>query len=158
MHTLIHKKTISLFLFWNICIYSVRGEIDRISTDTFIYSICCAANVYIFVYICIGTPIVPLRSYFFQVLQKYLPGGFAGYDKEGSPLLIEPYGDMDFKGLLYSARKEDIEKTKLLHGEHIMQMLDSQSKKVTFIYLDNLKPAIQFCIFTVWIIHTTHST
>ena len=42
-----------------ICIYSVRGEIDQISTNTFRYIICCAPNVYMFVYILIGTPIVP---------------------------------------------------------------------------------------------------
>ena len=43
-----------------ICIYSVRGEIDQISTNTFRYTICCAANVYMFIYILIGAPIVPL--------------------------------------------------------------------------------------------------
>ena len=43
-----------------ICIYSVRGEIDQMSTNTFRCSTCCAANVYIFVYILIGGPIVPL--------------------------------------------------------------------------------------------------
>ena len=43
-----------------ICIYSVRGEIDQISTNTFRYTMCCAPNVYMFVYILIGTPIVPL--------------------------------------------------------------------------------------------------
>ena len=37
-----------------ICIYSVRGEIDQISTNTFRYRTCCAANVYMFVYILIG--------------------------------------------------------------------------------------------------------
>ena len=43
-----------------ICIYSIRGEIDQISTNTFRYTMCCAPNVYMFVYILIGTPIVPL--------------------------------------------------------------------------------------------------
>ena len=43
-----------------ICIYSVRDEIDQISANTFRYTICCTANVYMFVYILIGTPIVPL--------------------------------------------------------------------------------------------------
>ena len=44
-----------------ICIYSVRGEIDQISTNTFIYTMCSAPNVYMFVYILIIAPIVPLR-------------------------------------------------------------------------------------------------
>ena len=48
-----------------ICIYSVRGENDQISTNTFRYSTCCAANVYIFVYIFIGAPILLLSSYNF---------------------------------------------------------------------------------------------
>ena len=37
-----------------ICMYSVRGEIDQISTNTSRNSTCCAANVYMFVYIFIG--------------------------------------------------------------------------------------------------------
>ena len=43
-----------------ICIYSVRSEIDQISTNTFRYTICSAPNVYIFVYILIETRIAPL--------------------------------------------------------------------------------------------------
>ena len=45
-----------------IYIYSVRGEIDQISTNTFRYSTCCAANIYIFVYIFIEAPLVPLMA------------------------------------------------------------------------------------------------
>lgn len=67
----------------------------------------------------------------FKVLRKYLPGGFAGYDKDGCPIWLELYGYMDPKGLLSSAKKSDIEKTKLLVGEQIMQKLDEQSKKVS---------------------------
>ena len=44
-----------------ICIYSVRGEIDQISTNTFIYTMCSTPNVYMFVYIFIIAPIVPLK-------------------------------------------------------------------------------------------------
>ena len=43
-----------------ICIYSIRGEIDQISTNTFRYTMCSEPNVYMFVYILIGAPIVPL--------------------------------------------------------------------------------------------------
>ena len=46
-----------------ICIYSVRGEIDQISTNTLRYTTWCAANVYIFVKILIGTPIVPITTH-----------------------------------------------------------------------------------------------
>ena len=43
-----------------ICIYSVRGDIDQMSTNTSSYTICSAPNVYIFVYILIETRIAPL--------------------------------------------------------------------------------------------------
>ena len=38
-----------------ICINSVRGDIDQMSTNTCSYTICSAPNVYIFVYILIET-------------------------------------------------------------------------------------------------------
>ena len=44
-----------------ICIYSVRGDIDQMSTNTYSYTICSAPFVYIFVYILIETRIAPLR-------------------------------------------------------------------------------------------------
>ena len=69
-------------------------------------------------------------STFFQVLEKYMPGGFCGYDKEGSPVLIELYGYTDMKGILYSVKKSDIEKSKLLLGEQVNKMLAAQTKKV----------------------------
>ena len=46
-----------------ICIYSVRGDINQMSTNTSSYTICSAPNVYIFVYILIETRIVPLRQF-----------------------------------------------------------------------------------------------
>ena len=45
-----------------ICIYIVRGGIDQISTNAPRYSTCCAADVYISVYIFIGAHIVPLKG------------------------------------------------------------------------------------------------
>ena len=54
-----------------ICIYNVRGEIDQISTNTFRYTICCAPNVYMFVYILIGAHTVPLR-YFSIYLKTFI--------------------------------------------------------------------------------------
>lgn len=33
-----------------------------------------------------------------QALLKYDPGGFYGYDKEGSPIFVDPLGQIDFKG------------------------------------------------------------
>lgn len=66
-----------------------------------------------------------------QVLVKYLPGGFAGYDREGAPVRVETYGNLDVKGILYSVKKIDIEKTKMLLGEQVMKKLKAQSTKVS---------------------------
>ena len=43
-----------------ICIYSVRREIDQVSTKTSRYSTCYAVNIYIFVYIFIEAPLIPI--------------------------------------------------------------------------------------------------
>ena len=43
-----------------ICHYSVRGDLDQMSTNTSSYTICSAPFVYIFVYILIETRITPL--------------------------------------------------------------------------------------------------
>ena len=45
-----------------ICNYSVRGDIDLMSTNTSSYTICRAPNVYTFVYILIETRIAPLTK------------------------------------------------------------------------------------------------
>ena len=45
-----------------ICIYSVMGDIDQMSTNTSSYTICSAPNVYIFVYILIETLIAPFKG------------------------------------------------------------------------------------------------
>ena len=63
-YILIHKKPIiCLHLEIFICIYSVRGDIDQISTNTLGYTMCCAPIVYMFVYILIGAHIVPLKHH-----------------------------------------------------------------------------------------------
>ena len=33
-----------------------------------------------------------------DVLKKYYPGGFAGFDQEGCPVWIIPFGQADMKG------------------------------------------------------------
>ena len=45
-----------------ICIYSVMGDIDHMSTNTCSYTICSAPNGYIFVYILFETRIAPLMG------------------------------------------------------------------------------------------------
>lgn len=65
-----------------------------------------------------------------QVLQKYFTGGFCGYDKEGSPVRIELFGYLDMKGIIYSTRKVDLEKTKLYQCETTVKDWAAQSVKV----------------------------
>jgi len=40
------------------------------------------------------------------VIQEYYPGGFAGYDEEGCPVWIIPFGGADVKGMLLSTGKD----------------------------------------------------
>ena len=37
-----------------------------------------------------------------QVLSKYYPGSYFGYDKEGAPVFIDPIGQIDFRGMYCS--------------------------------------------------------
>ena len=69
--TFLYKRNLYSYFYLDIfiCIYSGRSNIDQIATITFRltititfrYTTCCAANVYMFVCILIGAPIVPLR-------------------------------------------------------------------------------------------------
>jgi len=42
-----------------------------------------------------------------EVLRKYYPGGFGGWDKSGCPVWIIPFGRADIKGLLTAVSKQD---------------------------------------------------
>ena len=71
--TLLCTKKLYTYSYFEIfiCMYNVTGEIDQISTNASRYNTCCAANVYIFVYIFIGAPLVPLtHSYHDSTLEK----------------------------------------------------------------------------------------
>lgn len=65
-----------------------------------------------------------------QVLKKYMSGGNVGHDKEGSPVRVELFGHLDMKGLMYSARKSDLEKVKLKQCEQHLKDWEIMSKKV----------------------------
>ena len=67
---------------------------------------------------------------YFEVLAKYLPGGLCGYDKEGCPVKYELIGQMDIKGIAYSAKKSDFIKTKMAECEETLDMWNAQSIKV----------------------------
>lgn len=65
-----------------------------------------------------------------KVLRKYLTGGFCGHAIDGSPLRVELFGKLDIKGLMFSTKKSDLEKTKLLQCESTIKDWAEQSKKV----------------------------
>ncbi|XP_032236045.1 SEC14-like protein 2 isoform X2 [Nematostella vectensis] len=65
-----------------------------------------------------------------EVLQKYYPGGYFGYDIEGVPVFIDPLGNIDFKGLLLSVRKDEIIRFKGYTAELGLHLGAQQSKKV----------------------------
>uniref|UniRef100_A0A2C9JGU4 CRAL-TRIO domain-containing protein n=2 Tax=Biomphalaria glabrata TaxID=6526 RepID=A0A2C9JGU4_BIOGL len=65
-----------------------------------------------------------------EVLKKYMSGGNVGHDKEGSPVRVELFGHLDMKGLMYSARKSDLEKVKLKQCEQHLKDWEIMSKKL----------------------------
>ncbi|CAH1802272.1 unnamed protein product [Owenia fusiformis] len=66
-----------------------------------------------------------------EVLKKYLAGGpIVGHDKDGRPIAVELFGHLDMKGLMYSCKKVDFEKTKLLISERQMQDMAEQEVKL----------------------------
>lgn len=60
-----------------------------------------------------------------------MTGGFCGNARDGSPVRVELFGNLDIKGLMLSTRKSDLEKTKLLQCEWTVQYWEEQSKKVS---------------------------
>lgn len=66
-----------------------------------------------------------------QVVRLYLTGGMCGYDKEGSPIWYDIIGPLDAKGLLLSATKQDLLKTKMRDCERLTQECHRQSEKAS---------------------------
>jgi hypothetical protein len=64
-----------------------------------------------------------------EVLSLYQPGEFFGEDREGYPVYYDVTGNMDFKGLLKSAKKYDIIRKVLRNGEICTRIFEEQSKK-----------------------------
>ncbi|RXG56814.1 SEC14-like protein 2 [Armadillidium vulgare] len=58
-----------------------------------------------------------------EVLQKYYAAGFSGDAKDGSPVLIIPYGNADTRGLFHSCSKRDFINYNLQYLERTMVMI-----------------------------------
>ncbi|XP_075425022.1 SEC14-like protein 2 isoform X2 [Ascaphus truei] len=65
-----------------------------------------------------------------EVVQKYLSGGMCGHDRENCPIWYDVIGPMDPKGLLFSASKQDLMKTKMRDCELLHQESRAQSEKL----------------------------
>ncbi|XP_077868402.1 SEC14-like protein 3 [Saccoglossus kowalevskii] len=64
-----------------------------------------------------------------EVMEKYFVGGLCGFDREGSPIWIDPFGYIDPKGIIYSTKSSDVIKSKLVLSETVQQLLHSQTVK-----------------------------
>lgn len=67
---------------------------------------------------------------FGQVIQQYLSGGRCGYDLDGCPVWYDIIGPLDAKGLLFSASKQDLLRTKMRDCELLLQECIQQTTKV----------------------------
>ncbi|XP_040207973.1 SEC14-like protein 2 [Rana temporaria] len=65
-----------------------------------------------------------------EVVQKYLSGGLCGYDQEGCPIWYDVIGPLDPKGLLFSASKQDLIKTKMRDCERMSLECRRQTEKL----------------------------
>jgi hypothetical protein len=65
-----------------------------------------------------------------QVIQQYLAGGTCGYDLDGCPVWYDIIGPLDAKGLLLSASKQDLLRTKMRDCELLLQECACQTTKV----------------------------
>ncbi|XP_052799680.1 SEC14-like protein 2 isoform X1 [Mya arenaria] len=63
------------------------------------------------------------------VIEKYRTGGVLGRDKSGCPIYIDPYGLIDIKGLLRSAKKIDLMRKFVHVMETVDKMCEEESKK-----------------------------
>lgn len=65
-----------------------------------------------------------------EVLRKYYPGGFVGYDRDGRPVSIIPFGRCDLKGLLMSVSLDDVIRFAVRQFEVCDEDLKGQTNKL----------------------------
>uniref|UniRef100_A0A8C5ZLC3 SEC14 like lipid binding 3 n=1 Tax=Marmota marmota marmota TaxID=9994 RepID=A0A8C5ZLC3_MARMA len=65
-----------------------------------------------------------------EVIQKFMPGGLCGYDRDGCPVWYDIIGPLDPKGLLFSVTKQDLLKTKMRDCERILHECDLQTERL----------------------------
>ncbi|XP_052073554.1 SEC14-like protein 2 [Mytilus californianus] len=66
-----------------------------------------------------------------EVLKKFFTGGLHGFSKDGCPIWIDPFGNIDLKGLLRSAKKSDAVLSKVYILEKLYNVtFKEQTQKV----------------------------
>ncbi|XP_077996184.1 SEC14-like protein 2 [Glandiceps talaboti] len=65
-----------------------------------------------------------------EVLEKYFIGGLCGYDKQGCPIWLVPFGCVDPKGIIYSVKYSDVIKNTIILCEKIHEQFEEQTKKL----------------------------
>ncbi|XP_022342463.1 SEC14-like protein 2 isoform X2 [Crassostrea virginica] len=75
-----------------------------------------------------------------EVIQKYFTGGLCGLDVDGCPIWIDPFGQIDLRGMLKSAKKADVIKAKVqlledLHNQIFLERSKQEGKRVDSIII-----------------------
>ena len=65
------------------------------------------------------------------MIQLYDSGGLCGYDYEGCPVWFEIIGNLDLKGLLLSASKQELIRRRIKACELLLHECELQSQKVS---------------------------
>ena len=85
---------------------------------------------YYYYYYLLITIINEITNYHLKILEKYFPGGLAGFDRDGSPVLVELFGKYDMEGLMRSCTRSDLEKVKIFQCQEVIRLWQEQSAKV----------------------------
>ncbi|XP_077297895.1 SEC14-like protein 2 [Arctopsyche grandis] len=64
-----------------------------------------------------------------EVIKKHFPSGLAGFDKDGSPIIIVPFAGLDLWGLLHSVSKSDMIRMIIKVLEYYLKLALEQSEK-----------------------------
>ncbi|XP_065891180.1 SEC14-like protein 2 [Dysidea avara] len=64
-----------------------------------------------------------------EVLKECIPGGTFGVDRDGHPVYYYAMGNLDFRGLHRSAKKEDMAKHRIQTAEQLLKLCDQLSKE-----------------------------
>lgn len=64
-----------------------------------------------------------------EVFQKYFPCGIAGFDKEGTPVIIVPFAGLDMWGMMHTVSKADFIKMTIKTLESYLSLATEQAQK-----------------------------